>query len=192
MINRHVGSSGKCFYFSPRDHTLIICLFKQEVGVIKNIVLSNGYSYNFINKHVKHFLNRQNASDNTFTQIPTFGPELRKVFIRLPYCGINSIKLKRQLERVLKIVAPWTKLNIIFKPYYCLSNLSKLKSPVPVFNRSYVVYKIDCLNCDDFYIGMTRRRLHKRLKNMKLDNIQQCANVCPRIITKLIFQTQTF
>ena len=139
-------------------------IFKQEVGVIKNILLSNGYSYNFINKHVKHFHNRQNASDNTFTQIPTFGPELRKVFIQLPYCGINSIKLKRQLERVLKIFAPWTKLNIIFKPYYCLSKLSKLKSPVPVSNRSNVVYKIDCLNCDDFYIGMTRRRLHKRLK----------------------------
>ena len=45
-----------------------------------------------------------------------------------------------------------------------MSKLSKLKSPVPVFNRSNVVYKIGCLNCDDFYIGMTRRRLHKRLK----------------------------
>ena len=37
-------------------------------------------------------------------------------------------------------------------------------SPLPVFNQSNVVYKIDCLNCDDFYIGMTRRRRHKRLK----------------------------
>ena len=113
---------------------------------------------------MKHFLNRQNASDNTLTQIPTFCPELRKMLIQLPYFGINSIKLKRQLKRVLKIVAPWTKLKIIFKPYYCLSKLSKLKSPVPVLNQSNVVYKIDCLNCDDFYIGMTRRTLHKRLK----------------------------
>ena len=92
---------------------------------------------------MKHFLNRQNASDNTFTQIPTFGPELRKVFIQLHFCGINSIKLKRQLERVLKIVEPWTKFNIIFKPYCCLSKLSKLKSPEPVFIQSNVVYKID-------------------------------------------------
>ena len=113
---------------------------------------------------MRHFLNRQNASDNTFTQIPTFGPEPRKVFIQLPFCGIISIKLKRQLERVLKIVAPRTKLNIIYKPYCCLSKLSKLKSSVPVLNQSNVVYKIDCLNCDDFYNGMTRRRLHKRLK----------------------------
>ena len=156
LLNRAISSSFK--------------IFKQEVGVIKNILISNGYSYNFINKHVKHFLNRQNASDNTFIQIPTFGPEFRKVFIQLPYCGINSIKLKRQLERVLKIVAPYTKLNIIFKPYYCFSKLSKLKSPVPVFNRRNVVYEIDCLNCDDFYIGMTRRRLHKRLKDSTMSS----------------------
>ena len=71
LLNREISSSFK--------------IFKQEVGVIKNILISNGYSYNFINKHVKHFLNRQNASDNTFTQIPTFGPEFRKVFIQLPY-----------------------------------------------------------------------------------------------------------
>ena len=99
---------------------------------------------------MKHFLNRQNALDNTFIQIPTFGPELRKVFIQLPYCGINSIKLKRQLKRILKIVAPWTKLNIIFKPYYCLSIPSKLKSPVGEtgahWDKKYILLHISIMN----------------------------------------------
>ena len=31
-------------------------IFKQEIKVIKNILISNGFSCNFINKHNKHFL----------------------------------------------------------------------------------------------------------------------------------------
>ena len=45
---------------------------------------------------------------------------------------------------------------------FCLSVLSRLKSPVPLLNRNRVVYKINCLNCDEFYIGMTNRRIYKR------------------------------
>jgi hypothetical protein len=148
-------------------------LFKQEITAIKDILLSNGYSYNFINKHVKHFLDKKHASAVMTTEPPTFGPERKPVFIQLPFRGIDSNKLKRQLERLITKVAPWAKLNIVFKPFYSLSILSNLKSPVPLLNRSNVVYKINCLNCDDFYIGMTKRRLHKRLKEH--ETRQYCA-----------------
>ena len=70
-------------------------------------------------------------------------------------------------------IAPWSKPNIVFKPSYRLSVVSKLKSPVKTLNKSNVVYKINCLDCNNFYIGMTRRRLHKRLHEHK--SIQYCA-----------------
>ena len=45
--------------------------------------------------------------------------------------------------------------------------LSKLKSTVSVLNRSNVIYKINCVECPEFYIGLTTRRLHKRLHEHK-------------------------
>ena len=135
-------------------------IFKQEIKVIKNIFISNGFSCNFINKHIKHFLQKKNSSENN---LPSFGPEKKILFLCLPFCGINSYKLKRQLERIIRKIAPWAKLNIIFRPYFRLKILSNLKSPVPLLNKSNVVYKINCIECNEFYIGMTKRRVHIRL-----------------------------
>ena len=70
-------------------------------------------------------------------------------------------------------IAPWSKPNIVLKPSYRLSVISKLKSPVKTLNKCNIVNKINCLDCNDFYIGMTRRRLHKRLHKHK--SRQYCA-----------------
>ena len=42
-----------------------------------------------------------------------------------------------------------------------------MKSPVPLLNKSNVVYKINCIECNEFYIGMTKRSVHIRLKEHK-------------------------
>ena len=74
-------------------------------------------------------------------------------------------------------VAPWTKLNIVFKPVLRLKALSKLKSAAQTLNQSNVVYRINCTDCNNFYIGLTTRRLHKRLQEHKKGNIVQCINI---------------
>ena len=61
----------------------------------------------------------------------------------------------------------YVNLLTIFKPISGLSCLSKLKSTVSVLNRSNVIYKISCLECPEFYISITTRRLHKRLQEHK-------------------------
>ena len=65
---------------------------------------------------------------------------------------------------MLAKVAPWVKLNIVFKPTVRLNILSKLKSVIPTLNHSNVVYKINCQDYKEFDIGLTTRRLHKRMK----------------------------
>ena len=45
-----------------------------------------------------------------------------------------------------------------------LSVLSKVKSQIPLLANSHVVYKVDCKNCNEFYVGMTCRRLEQRMK----------------------------
>ena len=50
-----------------------------------------------------------------------------------------------------------------------LSCLCKLKSQFSVLCNSGVVYKLHCNNCDEFYIGMTMRRLQQRVKEHSED-----------------------
>ena len=70
-------------------------------------------------------------------------------------------------------VAPWTRLQTIFKPSYKLNVLSKLKSQISLLNKSNVVYKLDCEDCEEFYIGQTNRRLKKRIQEHKTKEFNQ-------------------
>ena len=45
--------------------------------------------------------------------------------------------------------------------------LSKLKSQISLLNKSNVVYKLDCEDCEEFYIGQTTRRLKKPIQEHK-------------------------
>ena len=93
-----------------------------------------------------------------------FGPEKKPVTICLPYLGDQSVKLKRQLQRLTKAITPWIKLSVIFRPVFKLACLSKLKSKIPILSQSNIVYKINCKDCSEFYIGKTYRRLSQRIK----------------------------
>ena len=67
------------------------------------------------------------------------------------------------IKRLLGAVAPWINLRMVFKPVSKLSCLSKLKCPIPLLSRSGVVYRVNCVNCSEFYVGMTSRRLKQRM-----------------------------
>ena len=121
--------------------------------------MKNGYPSNFIDSCVKHYLQKSRMETT-----PQFGPPKRQVTLCLPYTGVKGDKLKRQLRRLVGAVLPSINVRVVFKPMLKLSSLSKLKSAYPLKSRSGVVYRVNCLECDEFYIGMTTRRLHQRLK----------------------------
>ena len=95
---------------------------------------------------------------------PSYGPEKKLVLLTLPYCGINSLKLKRQLLRIYSSLFPCINLRIIFRPVCKLGCLSKLKASFSLTSLSNVIYKVNCTMCEEFYIGLTTRRLEQRLK----------------------------
>ena len=84
--------------------------------------------------------------------------------LRLPFLGVHSAKIKRQITRLLASVAPWIKPCVIFVPICKLSKLSYLKCKYKLLSQSGVVYRVNCSSCDEFYVGMTMRRLEQRLK----------------------------
>ena len=57
----------------------------------------------------------------------------------------------------------------MFSASYKLARLSYLKCSLPVLKQSKVIYKVNCSECDDFYIGKTIRRLSTRLNEHKKD-----------------------
>ena len=138
--------------------------FHEEVCQLKKCLLCNGYPENFIDSCIRSFLNkcREKKMD-----IPTFGPAKKLVTVVLPYIGTNGDKIKRQIKRIHGCSAQCLDISIIFKPMNKLSRLSKLKSKLELLSNSGVVYKVDCDNCDEFYIGMTTRRLRDRMNEHK-------------------------
>ena len=134
--------------------------FHHEMLFLKNVLVSNGYPSTFFESCLNKFLTRM----HTFTSDVVFGPEKKCVVLCLPYTGDMSNKIKRQLTRLVESVAPWIQLKVVFKPVLKLSVLSRLKSPIPLLCNSHVVYKVNCKDCDQFYVGMTCRRLSQRMK----------------------------
>lgn len=56
-----------------------------------------------------------------------------------------------------------------FVAYVIKNKLNKFiknhKDPLPNYNCSNVVYKINCDDCDASYVGQTKRQRNKRIKN---------------------------
>ena len=63
---------------------------------------------------------------------PKDGLEKRSVYISLPFTGPNSLKLNRQLNRLMTKIAPVIDLNITFKATCRHEAISKLRSPISI------------------------------------------------------------
>ena len=140
--------------------------FHQELSFLKKVLQCNGYPSTFIDSCVNRFLSRLYCAQ---PKEDSYGPEKKPAFLCLPFCGPNSIKVKRQIVRLISSVAPWVQPRIVFKPVLKLSALCKLKCQFPLLVNSNVVYKVQCKDCGAFYIGKTIRRLHQRLKEHSED-----------------------
>ena len=136
--------------------------FHHEIEFIRSKLAANGYPLNFVDSCVKKYLCR--TFEKKLEDLPVFGPDKKSVIICLPFLGDQSNKLRRQLQRLVKALTPWIKISVVFTPVLKLTCLSKLKSKIPILSVSNVVYKISCLDCNQFYIGKTYRRLSQRIK----------------------------
>ena len=166
--------------------------FHQELSFLKDVLRCNGYPSTFIDSCVNRCLSKMYC---TQSKEDKYGPDKKLAFLCLPYCGTNSVKVKRQILRLLSNVAPWVQPRIVFKPVLKFSALSRLKCQFPLLTNSNLVYKVQCKDCSAFYIGKTIRRLHQRLKEHSEDEysaLHRHANEqkhvidfeCPSILAK--------
>ena len=88
-------------------------LFRQELIKLKKLLNANGFPLGLINRQIKLFLHKQETPETKSTH---FGPEKIVIFLSLPFCGENSIKLSRQIGRITNKIAPWSSVKIVFRP----------------------------------------------------------------------------
>ena len=127
-----------------------------ELQHIKNTLRSNEYPKNFIVTQNHHPHDPHNEHNK---------------YISTPYIPGTS-------ERVNKIPR---KFNIVLsnKPYNTLfSQFNKLKDPLPLNSKFSVVYQLNCNNCNDVYIGETKKKKQlKERKNQHIDADRKKSNL---------------
>jgi len=160
--SHHPVSQKRSVIFGLVDKVLKLSDFEFQQNNFKRIIeilLKNGYPLPFvfsnINKRINNIKNINTKNiDNNDNNI--------KYFIKIPF-------IEKITPEIFKI-SKEHKFNTIFTINNKLSNIIKTrKDKIDKMNCPNVVYKITCKDCDASYVGQTKRQLHTRLKEHKMD-----------------------
>jgi hypothetical protein len=140
------------------NRAMMICsdsTLDEELNKIKTILLNNGYPESLIERNFKF---HQEKMANAKPDEPT---DRSVVAIKLPYVGMASTALEKDLRLLTRQCYRSVDPRIIFTSRPMLSHVCKDR--IPMNNTSMVVYHFQCC-CGDSYVGHTVRRLGTRMK----------------------------
>ena len=88
----------------------------------------------------------------------------KEVFLILPYLGLQTRIFTRQVKACINKFNGCFELRVVFQSTHCIKSLFPCKAGSPVLKCSNVrdVYKAICWDCQEFFIGKTKRSLHER------------------------------
>ena len=140
------------FHICSDDQTLNSSLIE-----LKRLLTKNGYPSGVINFHISDVLRRQRNPKDPVQLAPK-----KKLTLTVPYLGENSEKLRRSLEKCFSIFTNCAQPNIVFSNATRIASFFNIKDKVPSQKRAKVVYLARCIDCPEYYIGKTKRRLDDR------------------------------
>lgn len=85
-----------------------------------------------------------------------------KFYIKFPYYGNVSFKIRKKLKKLINQYYPQLKPIIIFTNNFKIKNFFPYKDRVEVKARSSLIYKYSC-SCNATYLGATVRHLNTRI-----------------------------
>jgi len=132
---------------------------KNNFDLVIKVLLDNGYPLELIFSSIRRRLNTISHSISKRSNINVTEKEKTssQPYFVIPYVSHIS-------ERFIQYFK-----NISFSTlaFSCVNKLKKFirvhKDTLPIFSRSSVVYKIDCMDCDASYVGQTKRTLNTRV-----------------------------
>lgn len=140
---------------------------QTNLELVRETLVNNKYPSDLINRHINIRMSKK-SNDNTKNQ--DNNPEIENitepvVFASFPYSKCVCSKISQCLRKY-NIKSCFHNDNKLIKYF------DKQKDKEQLGNRSNIVYKIPCMDCDMVYIGQTKRYLSKRLYEHKY-NIRQ-------------------
>ena len=148
--------------------------YNDEVNTLKYIAHSNGYDASLIDKIIKKHKHKQYNNNNTSNT------QNNKKYIAAQYSNLMPTILCNTFNKI--------NTNVSFKTHnstytYLKNNVSYIRKNR---NQKTGIYKLNCNNCDMFYLGQTGRPFHKRfnehLPTKNLMNLK--SNFAKHIINK--------
>ena len=131
----------------------------DNLNIIKEYFILNNYPTKFIDKYIKkrtiEIYNKNNTTLNKMNSVL----ETKKI-ISIPFYEKISENVKRIISK--------HNINIIFRVDSKLNKIIKLgKDVLEKSEMSNVVYKLECISCDQTYVGQTKRLLNIRREENK-------------------------
>lgn len=133
-------------------------LLQSALKDLRNLLLQNGFPLGIINFHMNDVLKKnRNNPNNPISTVPK-----KDLMIVLPYLGLESNQIAKRLKSCVYKFYSFVNLKVIFVNSRQIKSFFPYKDRLNRSQRSRVVYKASCWDCDDFYIGKTKRRLVDR------------------------------
>ena len=129
----------------------------EEFQFLKNFFISNGFPSGLINTHIKKFLDKQYSPSIQIQDIP------RNIYLSIPYFGVQSEKLKHELNVLLSKYFTEVNFRIVLTNNFRIGSFFHYKDPLPKAMQSSLVYKFSCSQCESEYVGSTIRNLYTRV-----------------------------
>ena len=100
-------------------------------------------------------------------------------FILLPYLGLRSNQKSKRLKSSIYQFYSCVNLKIIFQNTCHIKSFFPCKDRLNRSQRSKVIYTAWCWDCNEFYIGKTKRRLHdSKTEHFKSDKKWSLFSYC--------------
>ena len=143
----------RCFRIcsSPR-------LLQLSLDELKKLLSRNGYPRGVVNYNMNDVLQKQQNKPLT----PTITAPKKKMFLVLPYLGLQSKIAHKQIMSCINKFYGCIDLRVIFQSTRRIESFFPYKDRLSRGQMAKIVYKAACWDCNDFYIGKTKRRLHDR------------------------------
>lgn len=133
-------------------------LLQSALGDLRKLLLQNGYPQGIITYNINDVLNRnRNKPRSPVSTVPK-----KDIIILLPYLGLQSNQISQRLKSCVYNFYSFVNLKIIFQNNCRIKSFFPYKDRLNRSQKSKVIYKASCWDCNDFYIGKTKRRLHDR------------------------------
>ena len=137
-------------------------LLQSGLSEIKKFLLQNGYPVGIISYNMNDVLNRhQDKFSNPIATVPK-----KDIILVLPYLGFQSELVTRRLKSCINKFYGFVNLKVIFHSTCRIKYFFPYKRRLRKSQKSKIVYKASCWDCNEFYIGKTKRRLRNRKKKI--------------------------